>query len=89
MCYNETLAECDTMMEARGGFLKQTFYFTVPYVTTKIRLDEFEGAPEIAFSIDLFGFDNNKRKNIFDPMEGGFATTSEIIISIICLDNNL
>ena len=80
MCYNETLSNCDTMMEERGGFLKQTFYFTVPFPTTKVRLDEFEGAPEIAFSIDLFGLDNNKRRNIFNPMEGGYATTSMSLV---------
>ena len=76
MCWLETMTECDAQMESDGGFLQQTIHFSVPYATTKIRLDEFIGANEIAFSVEFIGFNNNKRLNIFDPMQGGFATTS-------------
>ena len=76
MCHLETLDDCDTLMDETGGFIKQTFYFTRPYATTKIRLDEFEGAKEIALSVEFIGFTNNKRLNIMDPLEGGYASTS-------------
>ena len=64
-------------MDETGGFIKQTIFFTRPYASTKIRLDEFEGAKEIAFSVEFLGFTNEKRKNILDPLVGGYATTSK------------
>ena len=76
MCWLETLEECDAIMESNGGFLQQTIHFSVPYATTKIRLDNFVGAKELAFSVEFIGFNNEKRLNIFNPMQGGFATTS-------------
>ena len=74
MCYLPKTEDCDTLATETGGFLQQTIYFTVPYATTKIRLDEYEGDPEIAFSVEFLGFNNAKRKNLFDPLEGGFST---------------
>ena len=68
--------ECDVKMEENGGYLQQTIHFSVPYATTKIRLDDFVGAKEIAFSVEFIGFNNDKRLHIFNPMQGGFATTS-------------
>ena len=53
MCWLETMTECDAQMESDGGFLQQTIHFSVPYATTKIRLDEFIGANEIAFSVEF------------------------------------
>ena len=76
MCWLATMPECDVKMEDNGGFLQQTIHFSVPYATTKIRLDDFVGAKEIAFSVEFIGFNNDKRLNIFNPMQGGFATTS-------------
>ena len=70
------MEECDTKMESNGGFLQQTIHFSVPYATTKIRLDDFVGAKELSFSVEFIGFNNEKRLNIFNPMQGGFATTS-------------
>ena len=80
MCWLETMEECDVEMEDNGGFFQQTIHFSVPYATTKIRLDDFDGAKEIAFSVQLIGFNNDKRLNIFNPMQGGFATTSIVKI---------
>ena len=59
------------------GFLQQYFYFTVPYATTKIRLDEFVGDPVIAFSVEFIGLNNEKRNQVIDPLEGGYAVTSK------------
>ena len=56
--------------------MSQTFYFTEPYATTKVRLDEFDGAPEIAFSVEFLGLDRAKRNLVSDPMTGGYMTTS-------------
>ena len=56
--------------------MSQTFYFTEPYATTKVRLDEFDGAPEIAFSVEFLGLDRKKRNLVSDPMSGGYMTTS-------------
>ena len=60
--------------------MTQTFYFTEPYATTKVRLDELDGAPEIAFSVEFLGLDRNKRNLISDPMTGGYMTTSKEMI---------
>ena len=76
MCWLATMDECNAKMESNGGFLQQTIHFSVPYATTKLRLDDFVGAKELAFSVEFIGFNNEKRLNIFNPMQGGFATTS-------------
>ena len=76
MCWLGTMDECNAEMESNGGFLKQTIHFSVPYATTRLRLDDFVGAKELAFSVEFIGFNNEKRLNIFNPMQGGFATTS-------------
>ena len=57
--------------------MSQTFYFTEPYATTKVRLDEFDGAPEIAFSVEFLGLDRKKRNLLTNPMAGGYMTTSK------------
>ena len=76
VCYLERLADCDDLMEAGGGLMSQTFYFTQPFPTTKVRLDEFDGAPEIAFAVEFLGLDRNKRNLMSNPMTGGYITTS-------------
>ena len=76
MCWLDTPEKCDEKMAAAGGFLQQTIYFTVPYATTKVRLDEFTGSPEVSFSVEFIGYNNEKRNNILNPLQGGFATTS-------------
>ena len=68
--------ECNAKMESNEGFLQQKIHFSVPFATTKLRLDDFVGAKELAFSVEFIGFNNEKRLNIFNPMQGGFATTS-------------
>ena len=78
MCWLETTELCDQKMAANGGFFQQTIYFTVPYATTKIRFDDFVGSPELSFSVEFIGFNNEKRNNIFNPLQGGFASTSRI-----------
>ena len=62
--------------------MSQTFYFTQPYATTKVRLDEFDGAPEIAFSVEFLGLDRKKRNLLTNPMSGGYMTTSN---DLLCL----
>ena len=59
--------------------MSQTFYFTQPYPTTKVRMDEFDGAPGIAFAVEFLGIDRNKRNQMSNPMTGGYMTTSEQI----------
>ena len=76
MCWLDTPEKCDEKMAAAGGFLQQTIYFTVPYATTKVRFDEFTGSPEVSFSVEFIGYNNEKRNNILNPLQGGFATTS-------------
>ena len=62
--------------------MSQTFYFTEPYATNKVRLDEFDGAPEIAFSVEFLGLDRNKRNLLTNPMAGGYMTTSNDLHSL-------
>ena len=77
-------------MDATGGLLSQTFYFTEPYATTKVRLDEFDGAPEIAFSVEFLGLDRNKRNLVSNPMTGGYMTTSnDLLYLCICQNSDL
>ena len=83
MCWLETTELCDQKMAANGGFFQQTIYFTVPYATTKIRFDDFVGSPELSFSVEFIGFNNEKRNNIFNPLQGGFATTSRFSILML------
>ena len=79
VCYLATSSDCDDLMEADGGSMSQTFYFTQPYPTTKVRMDEFDGAPGIAFAVEFLGIDRNKRNQMSNPMTGGYMTTSEQI----------
>ena len=59
------------------GHIKQTFYFTAPFTTTKVRLDEFDGASEIAFKVEFIGLDRDKKNSLVNPMRGGYVTTSK------------
>ena len=59
------------------GVLKRTFYFTTPYPTTKVRLDELEGAGEIAFRVEFIGLDRTQRNAIINPMNGGYIKSSK------------
>ena len=65
-------------MLSNFGHIRQTFYFTSPYPTTKVRLDELDGDPEIAFKVEFLGLDRAKRNSQVDPMEGGYITTSKL-----------
>ena len=67
--------------------MSQTFYFTEPYATTKVRLDEFDGAPEIAFSVEFLGLDRAKRNLVSDPMTGGYMTTSTELNILVYLSH--
>ena len=80
VCYLKTVedySDCDELMETQGGLMTQTFYFTRPYPTTKVRMDEFDGAAGIAFSVEFLGLDRTKRNLVTNPMTGGYVTTSE------------
>ena len=79
VCYLKTASDCDELMETQWGLMTQTFYFTRPYPTTKVRMDEFDGAPGIAFAVEFLGIDRNKRNQMSNPMTGGYMTTSEQI----------
>ena len=60
-----------------NGVLKRIFYFTTPYPTTKVRLDELEGPGKIAFRVEFLGLDRTKRNSIINPMEGGYVKSSK------------
>ena len=50
----------------------RTIYFTKPILTNKVRLDQLEGARDIAFRIELLGLDMTTR-NLFDnPQQGRY-----------------
>ena len=59
------------------GVLKRTFYFTTPYPTTKVRLDELEGAGKIAFRVEFIGLDRTQRNAVINPMNGGYIKSSK------------
>ena len=61
------------------GMVKRTFYFTTPYPTTKVRIDQLEGPEELAFRVEFLGLDQAKRNIIANPMEGGYVTSSKNI----------
>ena len=44
-----------------NGFVKRIFYFTTPYPTTKLRIDQLEGPEELAFRVEFLGMDRTKR----------------------------
>ena len=67
----------DEYAATADGLIKRTFHFTTPYPTTRVRLDQLEGAARIVFSLDFLGLDRETRNKIVNPMQGGFLTTSK------------
>ena len=58
--------------------VKRKFYFTVPYATTKVRIDQLEGPSELAFRVEFLGLDQNKRNALANPTSGGYSKSSKI-----------
>ena len=54
--------------------------FTAPYPTTRLRIDQLEGADRIAFKIEVLGVDRKTMNKIVDPMMGGYITSCRKIL---------
>ena len=57
------------------GLFSRSFQFTTPYPTTKVRIDQLEGATKIAFKIEFLGINRKTMNKVVNPMKGGFITT--------------
>ena len=57
-----------------SGDIQRQFLFTAPYPTSRVRLDELEGADTPAFRIDFLGAPS---RLLADPFRNGFKTASK------------
>ena len=67
--------ESDDYAGSEENFTR-TFYFPRPLVTTKIKLDNMEGAPVIVTKIELLGIDTVTKHRQQHPFSGGTVFSS-------------
>ena len=70
----------DSYLDNITGIFSRRFMFTAPYPTTRLRIDQLEGADRIAFKIELLGVDRKTMNKIVDPMMGGYITSCRKIM---------
>ena len=64
----------DSYLLSESGDIKRQFLFTVPYPTSRVRLDELEGADTPAFRVEFLGAPS---RLLADPFRQGFQTKSK------------
>ena len=57
--------------------ISRVFHFTTPYPTTRVRLDQLEGAARIMFKVEFLGLARETMDLVVNPMHGGFIKTSK------------
>ena len=59
------------------NMITRTFFFTAPYPTTKVRLDDMKQLENIVFRVEFLGLDTKSRNSMVDPMSGGYIDSSK------------
>ena len=71
------------------GFIKRTFYFPQPLVTTKVRLDEMKGTDVVAIRIEFLGLDRTTKHKMQHPFKDGTVFKRIISANIYNLGKNI